>query len=53
MHALRTRRGEYRVRTRTGREIEEAYYGVLDVYGAYRRAYENLLGNKKKENGSI
>jgi hypothetical protein len=38
MHSLKNRRGEYRIRTRTNREISDAYSAVLTMYGLYATA---------------
>jgi hypothetical protein len=40
MHSLRNRRGTYRTRTRTNRELSEAYSAVLKLYECYRSAFE-------------
>ena len=40
MHSLRNRRGMYRTRTRTNRELSEAYSAVLKLYECYRSAFE-------------
>jgi hypothetical protein len=41
MHLLRNQKGEYRIRTRSNREINEAYSAVLKTYDYYIRALEN------------
>lgn len=44
MHALKNRAGEYRLRTRTNKEISEAYSAVLKVYDCYVSALKKRLG---------
>ena len=40
MHSLRKRRGTYRIRTRTNRELSDAYSVTLKLYDSYRSAFE-------------
>jgi hypothetical protein len=40
MHSLRNRRGTYRSRTRTNRELSDAYSAALRLYEVYRSAFE-------------
>ena len=40
MHSLRNRRGTYRTRTRTNRELTDAYSATLKVYESYQAAFE-------------
>jgi len=43
MHALQNRKGEYRIRNRTNKDISEAYSAVLKVYSYYVKAIEKRL----------
>lgn len=42
MHALRNRRGQYRTRLRTNRELSDAFSSVLKLYEIYRAAFERI-----------
>ena len=42
MHSLRNRKGQYRLRTRTNKEISEAYSAVLKVYDCYVSAIADI-----------
>lgn len=42
MHALRNRSGEYRRRTRTNKELSDAYSAALRLFDCYRAAFEAL-----------
>lgn len=43
MHSLRNRQGTYRSRTRTNREISDAYSATLKLYESYRSAFERRV----------
>jgi hypothetical protein len=44
MHSLQNKRGEYRIRTRSNKEISDAYSAVLKVYEHYISALAKRVG---------
>jgi len=47
MHALKNKQGKYRLRTRTNKEISEAYSSILEVYDCYVEALEKRINKSK------